>query len=72
MFENIVYYQILGKPLIMYLGILTLLSVTITALIAVLTVKGIKKYPISWHTNMAIVSLILAFIHGLLGVLAYL
>lgn len=49
----------------MYLGILTLLAIIATAVI------GAKKMPIKLHTRMATVSLVLAFIHGLLGVLAY-
>ena len=65
MLNNITYYLILGKPLIMYLGIVTLLSIIAT------TAIGAKKMPIKLHTRMAILSLVLAFIHGLLGVLAY-
>lgn len=71
MLENISYYQILGKPLIMYSGILTLISFLFTALIAIMNKKGINKILFKWHSRLAIVSIILALIHGLLGLLAY-
>ena len=71
MLTNITYYQIFGKPLIMYLGILTLLSFLFTALIGYLNRRGINRIPLAWHFRMAKISITLAIIHGLLGVLAY-
>jgi len=72
MLEKISYYLIFGKPLIMYLGILTLLSFLFTAMIAVLNKKGINTIPFEWHPRMAIFSIILAIIHGFLGVMLHL
>ena len=71
MLQQITYFQILGKPLIMYLGIITLLSFLFTATIAILNKKGINKIPFAWHQRMAIISIILALIHGFLGLMAY-
>lgn len=71
MLQNITYFLIFGKPLIMYLGILTLLSFLFTASIAVLNRKGKTTFPFSWHLTMAKISITLAIIHSLLGVLAY-
>lgn len=71
MFRNITYFLIFGKPLIMYVGIVTLFSFLFTATIAILNKKGIQKIPFSWHPRMAIISITLAVIHGLLGILAY-
>ncbi len=71
MFSEITYYQIFGKPLIMYLGIVTLLSLLTTATIAILTMKGIRKFPLQWHTMGAVLSLTLAAIHAILGILLY-
>lgn len=71
MFRNITYFLIFGKPLIMYVGILTLFSFLFTATIAILNKKGIQKIPFAWHPRMAIISITLAVIHGLLGILAY-
>ncbi len=63
--------MIFGKPLIMYLGIITLCSFLFTALIGFLNLKGIQKIPFKWHPVMAGISITLALIHGLLGILAY-
>lgn len=71
MFAEITYMQIFGKPLIMYLGIITLLCFLTTASIAILTMKGIRKFPIEWHIWAARISICLAFVHAFLGVSAY-
>jgi hypothetical protein len=71
MLQNITYFLIFGKPLIMYLGILTLLAFLFTASIAVMTMKGIRTIPFRWHPRCAVVAIILALVHGLLGLLAY-
>lgn len=72
MLESITYYLIFGKPLIMYLGILTLSSFLFTASIAILNRRGITIIPFKWHPRMAAISIMLAVTHGSLGVLAYL
>lgn len=71
MLANITYYPIFGKPLIMYLGILTLSSFFFTASIAFMNRRGIHIIPFAWHPRMAVISLTLAVIHGTLGILAY-
>lgn len=71
MLENISYYSIFGKPLIVYLGILTLISFLFTASIAILNKKGIKFIPFKWHPRMAIISLSLGLIHGFLAMMHY-
>lgn len=72
MFRNISYFLIFGKPLIMYMGIVTLSSFLFTALIGFLNFHGNHKIPFKWHPKMAAFSITLAVIHGLLGILAYL
>lgn len=72
MIARIAYYLILGKPLIMYLGILTLLSFAFTFYIGYMTMKGKTKIPLKWHFRMAKISITLAVIHGILGISAYL
>jgi hypothetical protein len=71
MFENISYFLIFGKPLIMYLGIVTLLTFLFTATIAVMTLKGIRTIPFRWHPRCAVLAILLALVHGALGILAY-
>lgn len=70
MFAQIAYYQIFGKPLIMYGGILTLAFLLLTASLPYLGKKGIIKNHFVLHKIMAIISICLALFHGLLGVLA--
>jgi hypothetical protein len=71
MLRNITYFLIFGKPLIMYLGIITLLSFLFTALIGLLNFKGVHNIPFKWHPRMVVVSITLAIIHGALGILLY-
>jgi len=71
MFQDISYALIFGKPLILYLGVLTLSAFIITAAIAVMNFKGIRIIPFEWHSRCAVVALCLALVHGALGILAY-
>jgi hypothetical protein len=72
MFQEITYYLIFGKPLIVYLGILTLLSLLTTASIGFLNLRGIRTIPFRYHPVCAGLTILLALVHGLLGLLAYL
>jgi len=71
MLAEIAYYQIFGKPVIMYTGILTFSSFLFTAAISVMNKKGLKYIPFKWHPRMARISIILALIHGILGLSVY-
>ncbi len=71
MLEQITYYQIFGKPLNFYLGLLALVGFTFAALISFLNKKGIRKIPFKWHSKVAAVSLVLGIIHGILAILVY-
>jgi len=71
MLTGISYFMIFGRPLIMYLGMVTLLMFLVTASIAILNMKGIVTLPFAWHPRLAVLSICLALIHGMLGILAY-
>lgn len=71
MLQNVTYFLIFGKPLIMYLGIATYVSFLLTASIAIMNARGVRKIPFRWHPRMALLSIALATIHGVLGILAY-
>jgi hypothetical protein len=71
MLQEISYFLIFGKPLIMYLGIVTLLAFLLTASIAVLNKKGIRTIPFRYHPRCAILAISLAVIHGIFGILAF-
>ncbi|MBP7708391.1 hypothetical protein KA107_01800 [Candidatus Pacearchaeota archaeon] len=69
MLENITYFQILGKPLTMYIGIITLVLLIIAAITAYLGKRG--EISLKWHTRFGISSLVGALIHGILSMLTY-
>jgi hypothetical protein len=77
MFQEVSYYLIFGRPLIMYLGIVTIVSFLITASIpllrrsGVLSRRGVVKIPFIWHPRMAVLSICIALVHGMLGIAAY-
>ncbi len=71
MFQEISYALILGKPLIMYLGIFTLLSILATVAVGFMNMRGVTIIPFVWHPRLAGFTICLALIHGALGVLAY-
>ena len=71
MIHNFAYSLILGKPVIMYMGILTFLSLLATASIGLMNFKGYHYIPFKWHPRMAATTIILATIHAILGLSAY-
>jgi dolichyl-phosphate-mannose--protein O-mannosyl transferase len=72
MFQEITYYLIFGIPFIVYLGIITIIVFLLTAFIAIFRRKGLIKISVQWHYLLAYISILLATIHGLLGLTAYL
>jgi len=73
MLLKIIYLNILGLPFIAWLGIITLLLFIFTAFIAYFNTRGINKWPITYkmHIIMAIIAIILAITHGILGIIIY-
>ena len=63
--SNIAYYEILGIPLIVYGGAVTLTLLIVTAILGTLVLKGKVKF--TWHKVFAIITLILAIGHGFLA-----
>ncbi|ADN02430.1 hypothetical protein [Spirochaeta thermophila] len=70
MFLSIAYYPILGKPLIFWLGVVSILSLIITVGFAYAARR--RKIPLTWHMRMGKLTLLLALLHGLLALGAYL
>ncbi|MFA6588455.1 MAG: hypothetical protein WCT08_05295 [Patescibacteria group bacterium] len=71
MLTNISYHLILGKPVIFWLGILTLLCLLLTASISYANRHNIRWIAFKWHKRWAIITIILAIIHGGLAFLTY-
>ena len=70
MLQEISYYLIFGKPVIMYLGIATLGLLLATATVGLLIFRG-KKIPFAWHPRLAACTIAVALVHGTLGILYY-
>jgi len=71
MIAKIALILIFGKPLVIYLGSLTFLSLLFTASIGYASIKGIKWVPFKYHPLMAVTTITIALIHGLLGLSIY-
>jgi len=69
MLNKIAYFLILDKPLILYLGIVTLVLLFTTAAMGFLVMKGKAKF--KHHLLLARITVILALIHATLGLSAY-
>lgn len=72
MFSEFAYSLIFGKPVIFYLGVITLFSFFFTASIAMMNKRGISYISFKWHPRMAKISLVLALAHGFLALSYYL
>ncbi len=69
MLNNISFYMIGGKPLIMYGGIIVLLLMLATATLGAMVLKG--KIQFKYHKAMAISTIIVGLLHGILGMLSF-
>lgn len=67
MVQSIALTLFLGKPLVMYGGLFTLLLLLFTATVGFLNFRGIRVIPFKWHPRLALLLIIVALMHGLLG-----
>ncbi len=71
MLNEISYYPIFGYPLILYLGLIAVVLFLATASMSTILKAKIKNH-FNVHRSFAILSILVALIHGILGILAYL
>jgi len=71
MLNQISYYPLFGYPLILYLGAIALIFFLIAVSISTVF-KGKIKSHFKTHKRIAIISIVIALVHGLMGLLAYL
>ena len=69
--NNITYFPILGLPLTVYIGIITLTLFLFAALVASMVRRGDNRINFKWHSRLAKIGIIFAIIHAALGILAY-
>lgn len=74
MLTKVAFFMILGRPVVMWMGVLTLLTFFAAAAIAILGRKGRFKTfnHYVWHIRVARLGLGLAVLHGMLAVSLYL
>ena len=72
MVHNLALFLIFGQPLIVYLGILTLLLVLSTATVGYLNFHGRFIIPFKWHPRLAFTTIAVALIHCTLGLSIFL
>jgi hypothetical protein len=68
--SSIAYYLIFGRPLLLYLGLMTLVTFSVVASIPLLNRRGIRWLPFRWHRPAAFTGLTLGAVHGLLAFLS--
>lgn len=71
MIQDIAYLMVFDIPLVVIIGILTLLSFLITATVAILHRKGKKWATFALHYRLAVFSLFLGVVHLVLAVSVY-
>jgi len=71
MISEIANSPLLGKPLIMYAGILTLLFFLTTAYIGMRVLKPKRGIPFKYHLFMARASIVIALVHAAFGLSLY-
>ena len=71
MIHNLAFVLILGKPAIMYGGLLAFLLLVFTATVGALNFRGIAIIPFKWHPLLAAITITMALIHGILGLSIY-
>lgn len=67
MISEIASYQILAMPLTALLGMITFLLLLLTALVSIMNKKGVTFIPFRWHPRFAALTILLALLHGILG-----
>ncbi|MDD2487313.1 MAG: hypothetical protein PHS92_03015 [Candidatus Gracilibacteria bacterium] len=73
MIQTITYTLILGKPVIMYMGIITYILILLTMSVAVLNLHfQIRIINFKWHPRLAVLTIIFATLHEIMGMSPYL
>ena len=67
MIKNLALILFLGKPLIIYGGILTLFLMLTTATVGVLNYRGITVVPFKWHPRLAMATIVVALVNAIFG-----
>jgi hypothetical protein len=68
---ELVYFPILGVPLLVLLGFLALIFILAAAVVSILNKKGKTRISFKWHPRLAHIAIIIALIHAAMAILIY-
>ncbi|UUX91933.1 hypothetical protein [Methanoplanus endosymbiosus] len=71
MLYGIAYYYIAGMPLIVLIGLITLIFLFMTGTVVMLNKRGYHKIPMKWHFIFGKITVALGIIHGIFGIFVY-
>jgi len=71
MLKDIAYSLVLGKPLVLWLGLATAVVAAAAVTVVLLNNYTQVRVPIVWHNRLAAVAVVLALIHIALAISAY-
>ena len=71
MVTSLSHIVIFGLPLALCFGIVTFICLITTAILGILTLKGMYHIPFKWHMRMAAATIFFAVIHVILILLQY-
>jgi len=71
MILTIALISILGKPLFIYLGLLTFVLLLAAAMVGRLNLKGNTAIPFKWHPRLVILAMTAGIIHMILGLAVF-
>ncbi|MDD1717885.1 MAG: hypothetical protein LUO88_02300 [Methanoregulaceae archaeon] len=67
-FPNPGHILIYGIPFHIYLGVLTFILLTTTAVIGYLVLKGHRRFKFAWHFKLALTTIVVGIIHGIFAI----
>jgi hypothetical protein len=72
MIHHIALTTLFGLPLVVYGGLTTLFLILSTAAVGYLNFRGNHFIPFKWHPVLALTTIVVAIIHGFLGLSIFL
>jgi len=71
MFDEIAFYPVAGKPLLVWLGVVAFVSAILTYVVGYLLDRGSERVKIRQHKISAILTALLMMVHAILSISVY-
>ncbi|MBS3814288.1 hypothetical protein KGY58_05385 [Candidatus Bipolaricaulota bacterium] len=69
--RQISYTYFLGFPVIAYVGILTYVLLVLTSLTMILNRKRLTRFPLKYHSRLALLTFLSASVHAVMAISLY-